>query len=532
MRFIKKNGERKPKLSFILLDWSVRESFHILHYLSRQTIDRDLFEVIVIEYYSNTSGAIRKYDDQVDTWVLLELPDDCYYHKHLMYNVGIALSRGQIVSIVDSDAMVKETFVENILRYFKKDSARFIHFDQFRNNRHDLYPFNYPSFEEVLGPGCINNVNSKTAGLCDTLDPLHTRNYGACMCARRGDLIAIGGADEHVDYLGHICGPYDMSFRLLNHGVREVWSEDEFTYHTWHPGQAGEGGYLGPHDGRHMSTTALQALTCGRVLPLVENAAVRSLRYGDTFNEEELLSLLIRPEAAMEWQQESMDNLSQDVHPVDKQSCVASYRGAIIYQNGREFSVQWACMDNCRRDKLSEFTFHSLGEVRTAIDTALPRTIKLRLKVFGLLVWPIRAAAFIRSGLLRVLKKPSLLLRSLSKTTNHISRGLKEQELFSSNIRDLIAMLLQVTGLDAKKSGGSKPLLVVLSHCDAFVLRFMVVIRLLPAAHVLLAQDTETTHRYFADHRRHMGHVFIQSSVYLRFHSEFGNLGKKDVIIA
>ena len=532
MRFIKKNVERKPKLSFILLDWSVRESFHILHYLSRQTIDRDLFEVIVIEYYSHISGAIRKYDNQVDTWVLLDLPDDCYYHKHLMYNVGIVLSRGDIVTIIDSDTMVKETFVERILHHFECDPTIFLHIDQFRNNRRDLYPFNYPSFEEVLGPGCIYNVNGKTTGLCDTLDPLHTRNYGACMCARRDDLIAIGGADEHVDYLGHICGPYDMSFRLLNHGVREVWSEDEFTYHTWHPGQAGEGGYLGPHDGRHMSTTALQALVCGRVLPLVENAAVRSWRYGDTFSEEELLPRLIRPEAVTKWRRENMDNLYQNICPVDMRSCIASYRGAMIYQNGREFSVQWTCMDNREGDKLSARTFHSLSETRAAIDAALPRAMKLRLKVFGLLAWPIRATAFIRNGLQLVLKKPSLLLRSLSKTTNHIFRGLKEQELFSSNICDLIAMLLQVTGLDANKSGGPRPLLVVLSRCDAFVLRFMVVIRLLPAAHVLLVQDTETTHRYFADRGRHKGRVFIQSSVYLRFHSEFGNLGKRDFIIA
>ena len=63
----------------------------------------------------------------------------------------------------------------------------------------------------------------KTTGLLDNVDPLHTRNYGACMSALREDLLKIGGADEHIDYLEHICGPYEMTFRLVNAGKREVW---------------------------------------------------------------------------------------------------------------------------------------------------------------------------------------------------------------------------------------------------------------------------------------------------------------------
>jgi len=76
MRILRKSTKPHPDLSFIFLDWSVRESFHILHYLSRQTIARDRFEVVVIEYYSRVSEAIRKYEEQVDTWVLLEMPEE------------------------------------------------------------------------------------------------------------------------------------------------------------------------------------------------------------------------------------------------------------------------------------------------------------------------------------------------------------------------------------------------------------------------------------------------------------------------
>jgi hypothetical protein len=284
MRFLKQSTRKAPRLSLILLDWSVRESFHLLDYLRHQSIDRDQFEVIFIEYYSRIAAPLKQFADQLDTWVLLEMPETCIYHKHLMYNCGLALAHGDVVVLCDSDAMVMDSFVETILGHFKDRQQIVLHLDQFRNTRRDLYPFKYPSFDEVLGDGCANNVDGKTAGIVDRIDPLHSRNYGACMCARRADLIALAGADQHIDYLGHICGPYEMTFRLLNNGFQEVWDETEYLYHTWHPGQAGVDNYQGPHDGRQMSSTALEALITGRIYPLVENETMRLIRNGDALS--------------------------------------------------------------------------------------------------------------------------------------------------------------------------------------------------------------------------------------------------------
>lgn len=278
MRIIKQSCRSKPKVSIILVDWGVRESFHILHYLRHQNVPRDDFEVVVIEYYDHLSNPLKQFEDDVDTWITLGMPQDCYYHKHLMYNAGIVSSRGEIVVIVDSDAMVRDVFIESIIKAFVQDPKIIYHFDQFRNVRVDFYPFNYPSFEEVLGVGCINNVGGKTSGILEEMNPLHSRNYGACMCARREDLLAIGGADEDMTYLGHICGPYDMTFRLMNFGRRLIWETREYVYHTWHPGSGGEYNYIGPHDGKGVSTTALQALIMGRYRPLVENSIIKRIR--------------------------------------------------------------------------------------------------------------------------------------------------------------------------------------------------------------------------------------------------------------
>ena len=228
--------------------------------------------------------------------MLLEMPESCYYHKHLMYNAGIVAANGEIVVVCDSDSMAKSTLAESIIKVFDENEKVVLHLDQFRNNRHDLYPFCYPSIDEVTGYGCINYQEGKTTGLMAKEDVLHNRNYGACFCARREDLIKIGGADEHIDFLGHICGPYDFTFRLINSGCKEIWHDTEFLYHTWHPGQAGGDDYMGPHDGKHISTTSTNALLSKRIKPNVINAAIEAVAEGSSVPPDLLNQRFINPE--------------------------------------------------------------------------------------------------------------------------------------------------------------------------------------------------------------------------------------------
>jgi len=382
-RFLKQSERAKPKVSLILLDWSVRESFHLLHYLASQDVPRDWFEVIVVEYYSRESEAIRRFEAEVDTWLLLEMPPECYYHKHLMYNAGIVLARGEVCVICDSDAMVKPTFIRAIVEAFEREPQLVLHLDQFRNNRRDLYPFSYPGFEAVLGDGCINNAGGKPAGIGDSADPIHSRNYGACMCARRDALIAIGGADEHVDFLGHICGPYDMTWRLVNSGRREHWHQSEFMYHTWHPGQAGVDNYLGPHDGRHVSTTSLAALASGRIAPLLENAAIRKLRENPAIPVGQASAVLINPLYKTEWLKSHADSgaLERRVDPGDLH--VDTYRGFLVYGDARGYYAHLAFERH--RGRTGKYTKYveaqDLPALHAAIDGVTPTKAALGLRL-------------------------------------------------------------------------------------------------------------------------------------------------------
>lgn len=332
-----------PKLSIILLDWSCRESFHSLDYLDNQTVSREQYEIIWIEYYSRIGKGIKERiekadaegkEPHVDKWIVMKMPENIYYHKHLMLNVGIVAGSGEIICFCDSDAVFSPTFVESIIKSFEEDRDIVLHIDEVRNIDKRFYPFNYSSIDEILEEGCINWKDGKTTGLIDKEDPLHTRNYGACMCALRKDLISIGGADEHIDYLGHICGPYEMTFRLINNGKKEIWHQNEFIYHVWHPGTDGKDNYLGPHDGKNMSTTALDIIKTGRVMPLVENPTISLLRSnkGNLVADEELIMSSIIERDFHQWWIEKLKAKKKKQRGVAFEY-VKNYNAAAIFVN-------------------------------------------------------------------------------------------------------------------------------------------------------------------------------------------------------
>jgi len=303
------------EVSIILLDWKVRESFHILDYLNQQTVPRFNYEIIWIEYYNRKPKELEeKFQDSLnkrkpilDEWIVMKMPENVYYHKHLMYNLGIIAAEGKIITFCDSDAIVKPTFIESIVNSFREDENIVLHMDEIRNDDRNLYPFCYPSIARIEGEGCINIKEGRPVGIMDRIDPLHLKNYGACMSALKEDLIEIGGADEHLDYLGHIAGPYELTFRLRNYGRREIWHQSEWLYHTWHPSQGGEGNFLGPHDGYNMSTTALNILISVRIEPLQENSAIKVLRNHRNFEKRPLLSLAMSQESIIEeWKPEKI----------------------------------------------------------------------------------------------------------------------------------------------------------------------------------------------------------------------------------
>jgi len=549
IEYVKRSSRTAPKVSLVLLDWSVRESFHLLHYLDRQNIPRDWFEVNIIEYYSRVSEPLKKFEEHVDNWILLNMPTGCYYHKHLMYNVGIALSAGDIVMIGDSDAMVRETFIETIVDAFEEDPKIIFHIDQFRNMRRDLHPFCYPDYDVVLGDGCINNVNGQTAGVLNTTDPMHSRNYGSCMCAKREDLIAIGGADEHIDYLGHICGPYDMTFRLINHGRREVWHMHEFMLHTWHPGQAGADNYMGPHDGRHMSTTAMEALESGRTMPFRENAVIRALREGAAISREDILARMIDPAYLEEWQTENIEKNASHRRWSDYVVPMGTYNGFRITAEVDRLMARpiKGLMINSPKDDESVQALDgaTMEELKAKIDKALPKQLTASICKARGSIGRIVAVTHIKRWLREYLGSGYRFLKFHDRATirDFLKRTLKLPLECARLPRELKRQIGEVKGemgsmaaalyFASRQAPGDANPIAVVSHWSQT--RFLTDLSgrngFPPFAIELVsdAQSIETTLRGLEE--RDYNHVVVWGSLYSHFHMLFTSSPVSDKLI-
>ena len=550
MRFIKQSARKNPKVSLVLLDWGVRESFHLLHYLARQSVDRDQFEVVFIEYYAREAEALKPFAGEVDTWLLLEMPEPCVYHKHLMYNCGLVFAHGEIVVLCDSDAMVKEGFIRTIIDSFAGQDSIVLHLDQFRNNRRDFYPFNYPSFEEVLGESCINNLGGKTAGVLDRVDPLHSRNYGACMCARRADLIALGGADEHIDYLGHVCGPYDMTFRLINRGFKEIWHETEFLYHTWHPGQAGVDNYQGPHDGRQMSSTALEAFVTKRTRPLVENRAIRYLRTGERLGGEWIGTYLIDERYRRDWDRDVVLERQAREGKLGKKAMTDLYRGyKITNDDGRFYAWRSAAANFARASGGSNELILEGGTVEDLvrkIDEGYPWFLRLseRINAFHSLLalglWPIVAPIL---GWVRAMRKkvgqknrgsrvtpafpaprePSMAgrLRGLWQQYKLGWLAAKYRQAYVNQWEnEMIANLYFTNGGTLSDSSSKRPLLITTSPYLVIYLKALIVLGVVPAIRIKRLSSREKVDAYFGElaRREESENLIVARNIFTDFY--------------
>jgi hypothetical protein len=387
-----------------LLDWGVRESFHSLHYLNRQTTPRDQYELIWLEFYGRKPLKLQemvfrqgKETPLVDQWIVAGYDCDIIFNKHRLYNLGMLLSQGRHCVICDSDAIFTPNFVAKLLEGFAATPDAVLHLDEIRNADPRFHPFRYPAISEVFGKGCINWTGTTSRGLANSPDMIHEANYGACMAASRDTLIGIGGADEHLDYLGYICGPYDMTFRLVNYGLQERWLRDEFLYHVWHPNESGiNTDYQGPDDGRGMSLRALEARANGRVEPYQENPWVQQTRRGQRLDVHQLLQLLANRDEPS-WRAGRQPPLDKSVYLLEP-----DYHGFNLFRHRRHWyalKIEDGFFDpaNARRYRVLIDSPNAVG-VKQLVDyySKLPKTWVGRLRCQPLSQLPRRAVHKLR----------------------------------------------------------------------------------------------------------------------------------------
>jgi hypothetical protein len=277
------NSNIKPKVSIILLDWSVRERFQALEWLPRQNVPREDYELIWIELYDRLAPEALEIAD-----VVITCHQRGQYHKHVGYNIGLLQAKGQIITVCDSDAVFPPDFVASVINSFQLTE---------KTEPLPLVLMHFQWRTAHLYPDELSDVSQLSQYQWHDLWP----NVGACMSVRRIDAIRFGGFDEHASYRGYMCGPYDLGWRLVNAGIPEVWHDPGVAlWHFAHPDPIATFGQhfswklwreiTHPHIKGH-ALTAVEAFSTGRLLPRQENPKVRQYRLaarriGTPFEEE------------------------------------------------------------------------------------------------------------------------------------------------------------------------------------------------------------------------------------------------------
>lgn len=270
------------KASIILTDWSVRESLHAIRFLNRQTIDRNNYEIIWVEYYNKRPMEIKEEVRQrnIDKWIIMGQQGE--FHKHKMWNEGVLESDSEIIVIPDSDALFSPTFLETIVRIFDEHENEniILNLGQLRIDNKGLYP--YP-FRDLVWENIIRIIVSAPFEICNWD---YERNcivdkggYGSCFCARRDSIIKAQGFDEDAQFSGlATSGAFELGWRLVNKGYKDLWDSRDYLIHLWHPGS------LRPDEPQQKSNTGepFIILKTGRSKPFVENSKIKKLRLRKT----------------------------------------------------------------------------------------------------------------------------------------------------------------------------------------------------------------------------------------------------------
>jgi len=161
-------------------------------------------------------------------------------------------------------------------------------------------------------------------------------------------------------------------------------------YHTWHPGQDGEDNYLGPHDGRHMSTTALDALISGRTMPLEENESIKNLRLA-TDLAQGVEAFRIATTHFISWQK---DNIRKGKQWVAGNSSRKIWHGFVVDQTADGFVAYPRFLEHPDFSKFQDqFEIHASTEVdlHERLDDSIPFRWRLVFPVVTLLTYVSRA---------------------------------------------------------------------------------------------------------------------------------------------
>ncbi|MCK4373745.1 MAG: glycosyltransferase family 2 protein, partial [Candidatus Brocadiae bacterium] len=210
-------------VSVICWDGSFRENFDGVLCALNQTLPKDTYELIFVEYYERANPQILALAEQHENVQVAALGNSHpgKENEHSIgacVNEGLRRARGDLIVIPDADVVFEEDFLEEVVRQHERYEELALYF-----YRMDEPETAWPvprSIEELKKVGRIR----------------FAENYGGCLAVRKKWLEEINGYEEDDLWRGYASQDQDTARRLKTLGLSVKWHPSKFLYHGHHTG--------------------------------------------------------------------------------------------------------------------------------------------------------------------------------------------------------------------------------------------------------------------------------------------------------
>ena len=207
-------SDRTPLVSIIMVDGGFRENFEPLQSWLDQTLERDLYELIWIEYGSQVAPQVQALS-RVHTHALgREGEPQIIAHA---FNEGIRQARGDLLVLPDADVVCEPDLLETLAEELMLDPGLVVY----------LLRLDQPQALHVAGQGLES--------LRRTCSIRNTFNYGGCPAVHRRWMIEMNGYEQLPFFAGYHHNGADNYIRFKNLGLKIRWHPSQRVYHPWHP---------------------------------------------------------------------------------------------------------------------------------------------------------------------------------------------------------------------------------------------------------------------------------------------------------
>lgn len=208
-------------ISVITWDASFRESYHTVDFFNQQTLSKNKFEFIWVEFYSKINPELSKKIQGMGNGRTFCFEGEGRWHLGRCINRAMRECDGDLIVIPDGDIVVEADFLEEVARCHEKYQELVLYFRRWDEPRLD---------DKTTGIDIFRLKKS-----CVLTNPT---NYGGCITLSKKIFNYVCGYEESSLFFEAGANGMELYTRLKNVGFPIMWHPTHKIYHPWHSGSS------------------------------------------------------------------------------------------------------------------------------------------------------------------------------------------------------------------------------------------------------------------------------------------------------